>query len=149
MRVTEVHAAGKPRIRPSIDGRVTIVVPIKVLRRSARKQIFGPVSNSDAGAGAIGLTPFQLALLQGTYWLALLESGQANSLKEIAKRERVDPSLISRLLNLTTLAPDVVAAILDNVMPKEVTLLDIAIAPTAIWRGTSAGSHAAGAKGKR
>jgi hypothetical protein len=43
-------------------------------------------------------------------------------MKEIARRERVDDSYVSRMVNLTTLAPDLVAAILDETLPPEVTL---------------------------
>jgi hypothetical protein len=33
---------------------------------------------------------------------------------------------VSRMANLTTLAPDIVAAILDEALPPEVTLFDLA-----------------------
>ena len=38
-------------------------------------------------------------------------------MKEIARREGVDDSYVSRMVNLTTLAPDIVAAILDETLP--------------------------------
>ena len=41
----------------------------------------------------------------------MLVSGEANSLREIATREGIDNSYVSRMVNLTTLAPDIVAAI--------------------------------------
>ncbi len=44
-------------------------------------------------------------------------SGQATSLKEIATREGIDNSYVSRMVNLTTLAPDIIAAILDDTLP--------------------------------
>src|SRR5690606_12924604 len=53
-------------------------------------------------------TPLQLALARGHRWLAMLESGEATSLKEIAAREEIDNSYVSRMVNLTTLAPDIV-----------------------------------------
>ena len=59
-------------------------------------------------------------------WLALLESGAVISMKEIARREGVDDSYVSRMVNLTTLAPDIVAAILDETLPPEVTLFELA-----------------------
>ena len=43
-------------------------------------------------------------------------------MKEIAWREGVDDSYVSRMVNLTTLAPDIVTAILDETLPPEVTL---------------------------
>ena len=79
------------------------------------------------------LGPLQLALARGHRWLAMLESGEAKSLKEIAAREGIDNSYVSRMVNLTTLAPDIVAAILDDAMPNHVTLFDLAVDPPALW----------------
>lgn len=39
-------------------------------------------------------------------WLAMLESGEFSTMTEIAKREGIDNSYVSRMVNLTTLAPD-------------------------------------------
>ena len=78
-------------------------------------------------------TPLQLALARGHRWLAMLESGEAKSLREIAAREAVDNSYVSRMVNLTTLAPDIVAAILDDAIPKQITKLDMAVDPPALW----------------
>jgi hypothetical protein len=63
----------------------------------------------------------------------MLESGEVKSLKEIAALEGVDNSYVSRMVNLTTLAPDIVAAILDDAMPNHVTLFDLAVDPSALW----------------
>lgn len=78
-------------------------------------------------------TSIQLALARGHRWLAMLESGEAKSLKEIATREGIDNSYVSRMVNLTTLAPDIVAAILDDVLPNHITLFDLAVDPPALW----------------
>lgn len=43
-------------------------------------------------------TPLQLALARGHRWLAMLESGEATSLKEIAAREEIDNSYVSRMV---------------------------------------------------
>lgn len=55
----------------------------------------------------------------------MLESDEANSMKEIARREGVDDGYVSRLINLTKLAHDIVAAILDEKLPPEVTLFEL------------------------
>lgn len=54
-------------------------------------------------------------------------------MKEIATREGIDNSYVSRMVNLTTLAPDIVAAILDDVLPNHITLFDLAVDPPALW----------------
>jgi hypothetical protein len=40
---------------------------------------------------------------------------------------------VSRMMNLTTLAPDIVAAILDETLPQEVTLFDPASGTPLLW----------------
>jgi hypothetical protein len=57
----------------------------------------------------------------------MLESGDVKSLREIAAREGIDRSYVSRMVNLTTLAPDIVAAILDDVLPNDITPFDLAV----------------------
>jgi len=37
------------------------------------------------------------------------------------------------MANLTTLAPDIVAAILDETLPPDLTLFDLAVDPPALW----------------
>ena len=57
----------------------------------------------------------------------MLESGKVKSLRELARNEGVDSSYVSRMVNLTTLAPDIVAAILDESLPPDLTLFDLAV----------------------
>ena len=56
-----------------------------------------------------------------------------NSLTEIAVLEGIDNSYVSRVVNLTTMAPDIVEVVLEHVMPDHLTLLDIAMDPPALW----------------
>lgn len=51
----------------------------------------------------------------------------------LAAREGIDNSYVSRMVNLTTLAPDIVAAILDDALPGHITLFDLAVDPPALW----------------
>ena len=48
---------------------------------------------------------------------------------EIAQLEGLDNSYISRMVNLTTLEPDIVEAILDDQLPPNITLFDLAVDP--------------------
>ena len=54
---------------------------------------------------------------------------------EIAALEGIDNSYVSRMVNLTTLAPDIVAAILDDAMPDHITLFNLAVDPPFLWEG--------------
>jgi hypothetical protein len=56
--------------------------------------------------------------------LATLESVAVKSLRETTRKEGVDSSYVTRMVNLTTLAPDTAAAILDETLPLDLTLFD-------------------------
>lgn len=74
----------------------------------------------------------QLAPARGHRWLAMLESGEAKSLRGIAELEKLDERHIRRMVNLTTLVPDIVTAILDDSLLNDITLFDLAVDPTAL-----------------
>jgi hypothetical protein len=121
-----IDQTGQPEVIAASDGSLTVTVPIRIKRRGLRKAVTLPNVGVELRPWNATPTPLQLALARGHRWLAMLESGEVRSLKEIARRERVDDSYVSRMVNLTTLAPDIVAAILDETLPPEVTLFELA-----------------------
>lgn len=134
MNEVRIHRTGAQDVIQCSDGRLTLSVPIQIKRRGGRKQVTLP--NGEAATPRpwdTAATPLQLALARGHRWLAMLESGEVKSLKEIAAREGVGNSYVSRMVNLTTLAPDIVDAILQNVLPDHLTLFDLAVDPPALW----------------
>lgn len=54
------------------------------------------------------------ALAKAWPWQKMLDSGQYGSLADLAAEEKVNPSTFSRYLRLVTLAPDLIAAILNG-----------------------------------
>jgi hypothetical protein len=124
---------GKPEVIAASDGSLTVTVPIRIKRRGLRKVVTLPDSGIETRPWDSTPTPLQLALARGHRWLAMLESGEVRSMKEIARREGVDDSYVSRMVNLTTLAPDIVAAILDETLPPEVTLFELAAGTPLLW----------------
>jgi hypothetical protein len=134
MSQIRIAQIGTPDVISSSDGRLTLSIPIQIKRRSGRKLVTLPNGETaQPRPWDVAATPLQLALARGHRWLAMLESGQVKSLKEIAVREAIDNSYVSRMVNLTTLAPDIVAAILDDALPNHVTLFDLAVDPPALW----------------
>ena len=134
MNEVRIHKTGAPEVIQSSDGRLTLSVPIQFKRRAGRKQVTLP--SGEPGKPRpwdTAATALQLALARGRRWLRMLESGDAKSLREIAALEGVDNSYVSRMVNLTTLAPDIVDAILLNELPDHLTLFDLAVDPPALW----------------
>ena len=134
MNEVRIHKTGELEIIQSSDGRLTLSVPIQFKRRAGRKQVTLP--NGEPGLPRpwdTGATSLQLALARGHKWLAILESGEVSTMTEIAKKEGIDNSYVSRMVNLTTLAPDIIDAILLNELPDHLTLFDLAVDPPALW----------------
>jgi DNA-binding IscR family transcriptional regulator len=68
----------------------------------------------------------------------MLESGEFATIAELAEREGIAPSYMTRVLRLTLLAPDFVEAILDGKQGPEVTLARVLEPFPAEWQAQSA-----------
>lgn len=130
----ELERPGAASVVESSDGKLSINVPINLKRRSGRRLITLPDGTvQEPRPWDTQPTPLQLALARGHRWLQMLETGEVRSLREIAQLEGLDNSYISRMVNLTTLAPDIVEAILDDQLPPNITLFDLAVDPPRLW----------------
>ena len=58
-------------------------------------------------------------------WRRRIESGQAQSITDLAEQEGVTDAYVCRLLPMTCLAPDIVEAILDGRQPKGLRLAEM------------------------
>lgn len=106
------------RAKP-IPETVTLHVPFRVVKRGGRKEMQMP-----DGATQPRKTDNTLvkALARAFRWKRMLESGEFATIAELAEREGIAPSYMTRVLRLTLLAPDIVEAILDGRQGPEVTL---------------------------
>ena len=134
MSEIRIQKTGKPDVIEASDGRLTLSVPIQIKRRSGRKLVTLPNGETaKARPWDTVTTPLQLALARGHRWLAMLESGEVKTMRELAIREGVDNSYVSRMINLTLLPPWTVAAILDDTLPNHITLFDLAVDLPLVW----------------
>ena len=62
------------------------------------------------------------ALARAFRWKRMLDSGEFTTIAELAEREGIAPSYMTRVLRLTLLAPDIVEGILDGKQGPEMTL---------------------------
>ena len=98
---------------------ITIQVPFRVVKRGGRKEMRLP-----DGAAQPSRTDNTLvkALARAFRWKLMLDSGEFTTIAELAEREGIAPSYMTRVMRLTLLAPDIVEAILDGTQGPEVTL---------------------------
>ena len=112
-----------------IPDTVTLHVPFRVVKRGGRKAMQLPDGAAPSRRADSALVK---ALARAFRWKRLLESGEYATIAELAQREGIAPSYMTRVLRLTLLAPDMVEAILDGKQGPEVTLaLTLGSFPTA------------------
>lgn len=102
-----------------VPDTVTLDVPFRVVKRGGRKEMQLP-----DGAAQSRRTDSTLvkALARAFRWKRILEAGEFATIAELAEREGLAPSYMTRVMRLTLLAPDIVEAILDGKQGSEMTL---------------------------
>ena len=98
---------------------VTLHVPFKLTKRGGRKDMQLP---DDAAQPRRTDSTLVKALARAFRWKRMLDSGEFATIAELAEREGIAPSYMTRILRLTLLAPGLVEAILDGRQGPEVTL---------------------------
>ncbi|WP_149124014.1 Rrf2 family transcriptional regulator [Tabrizicola flagellatus] len=98
---------------------MTLHVPFRIVRRGGRKVIALP---DGAQAPRRPDDALVKALARAFRWKRMLEAGDFATIAELAEREGIAPSYLTRVMRLTLLAPDMVAAILDSRQGPGVTL---------------------------
>ncbi|QCP85163.1 hypothetical protein EYE35_05575 [Cereibacter sphaeroides] len=101
---------------------VTIHVPLRLVKRGGRKEMQLPEGAAQARKPDNTLVK---ALARAFRWKRMLEFEEFATIAELAERERIAPSYMTRVLRLTLLAPDIVEAILDGKQGPLVTLVRV------------------------
>ena len=102
---------------------LTVHIPLTVRRRGGRKVVIAPDGTEAPVVGAARIdSTLVKALARAFRWRRMLESGVVSTVGEIAIREKINKSYVSRVLRLTLLAPQIVEAILDGRQAAEMTL---------------------------
>ena len=102
-----------------IPDSLTIHVPFRIVKRGGRKEMQMP-----DGAALPRSTDSTLvkALARAFRWKRMLESGEFATIGELAEREGIATSYMTRLLRLTQLEPGIIEAVLDGRQGDAVTL---------------------------
>ncbi|MBS0126455.1 hypothetical protein [Thetidibacter halocola] len=106
------------RVSP-IPEIVTLHVPFRVVKRGGRKEMhlpdgFRPDRKAD--------NTLVKALARAFRWKRMLESGEFATIAELAEREGIATSYMTRILRLTQLEPNIIEAVLDGRQNDAVTL---------------------------
>ena len=105
-----------------IPETVTLHVPFRIVKRGGKKEMQLPEGATQSQRTDSTLVK---ALARAFRWKWMLESGEYATIAELAEREGIAPSYMTRVLRLTLLAPDIIDAILDGKQGPEVTLAQV------------------------
>lgn len=104
---------------PPIPETMTLHVPFRIVKRGGRKEMQLPH----------GVRPDRRmdntlvkALARAFRWKRMLESGEFATIGELAEREGIATSYMTRILRLTQLEPGIIEAVLDGRQNDAVTL---------------------------
>ncbi|MFO8011908.1 MAG: hypothetical protein R6X20_01245 [Phycisphaerae bacterium] len=94
---------------------VAIHLPMTFRRRSGRKEIVLPDGAEPVARPQDGpLNPVVIAIARAFTWQEALDAGDVDSVEALATRLGVDGSYVRRILQLASLSPAVVEAVLDR-----------------------------------
>jgi hypothetical protein len=119
----------------TVPDTVTLHVPFRIMKRGGRKEMRLPEGAPSPRQADNALVK---ALARAFRWKRMLDSGEFATIGELAEREGIAVSYLTRVLRLTLLAPDTVEAILDGKQGPEVTLARLREPFPVEWLGQRA-----------
>lgn len=124
-----------------IPETVTLQVPFRVVKRGGRKEMQLPDIAAQPRRTDNTLVK---ALARAFRWKRMLESGEFAAIGELAEREGIAVSYLTRVLRLTLLAPDIVEAILDGTQEPDRTLSQLLETLPTDWQSQRRGHYRPG-----
>ena len=104
----------------AITETVTIHVPFRIVKRGGRKEMVLPPDASAARPRSDNT--LIKALARAFRWKRMLDSGAFATIGDLAAKEGIAPSYMTRVMRMTLLAPAIVEAIVEGRQGPEVTL---------------------------
>ncbi|TWG99843.1 hypothetical protein L614_003100000200 [Ochrobactrum sp. J50] len=112
---------------------IRVVIPLTIRKRNGRPKILPPdeVTLRDGRAQ----DPHVLrAIARAWNWRRRIERGEAATIADIAKAERVTDRFVSRIMRLAYLSPDVLEKLLIHRIPPALSLKDLMAVAELPWK---------------
>lgn len=111
--ILEKVVIGKEGVRVHLRDKVKLVVPGVLVRagRGLTFQQYGITTQRHSKRTAL---PLIRAVCRAHRWRQLFEAGAVRSYLELARRERMNPGYVRRLMQLAFLAPDLIEGIIND-----------------------------------
>jgi hypothetical protein len=101
------------------------MIPLKIRRKQNRKLLTPPSGTmSNVMSGGVDI-PMIKTLGKAFYWQRLLEDGKYATARDLARAFNLESGWVAEVLRMTSLAPDIVEAIMEGVQPRHLNLQTI------------------------
>lgn len=128
------------------DNTIRVVIPLTFRKKNGRPKILPPADHVLVEARR--QDPHVLrAVARAWNWRRRIERGEASTIADIAKAEKVTDRFVSRMMRLAYLAPDVLEKLLIQRIPPALSLNDLVVVAELPWAeqveavfGTTSGS---------
>ena len=113
--------------------RIVVSIPVRFRRRNGRQIIFADGGDAAKDKSKPDDNALVVALARAWQWQEELESGEYSTVNELARAKKLDRTYVSRILQLTSLAPDIVESLLAGDDCKGLSLRQLRKGIPAMW----------------
>ena len=106
-----------PLMVPEINLTITRDIPMRMKRRGIEMRLI----INGSGPARVDQTLFK-TIVRAHKWFNDLATGKVRNMAEIASREGVNKSYVSRVVNLAFLAPDIIETIIEGHQPADLNV---------------------------
>lgn len=114
----------EPQLRV-LGNIISIKVPLSMKRHGGKKYILLPKNIPLNNVQAKPDETMVKALARAWMWQKALDKGRYDSIEELAAKNSINPSYVSRILRLNLLSPAIKQAILDGTQPRAFNLQEM------------------------
>jgi len=109
------------------DEIIDLFVPLEIKKRGGTAMIILPKNLKKEDMAKCFDEKMIKAFAKAYKWKNMLEERQIDSLAQIAVRENITGSYVSKVFNLNFIAPEIVETILNGEQPRDLKLQDMLI----------------------
>jgi len=114
----------------AIPNTITVHVPFRLVKRGGRKEMVLPVGEPTTRKTDDTLVK---AMARAFRWKRMLDTGEFSTIADLAQRERIAAPYLARVVRLSSLAPDIVDAILNGRQPQGLTMESLRVQLPDDW----------------
>lgn len=111
---------------------IRVVIPLTMRKKNGRPKILPP-ADIDPVEQRMQDPHVMRAIARAWSWRRKIERGEASTIGDIAKAERITDRFVSRMMRLAYLAPDVLEKLLIHRVPPALSLNDLMAVADRPW----------------